>query len=80
MGRKFKLRNNAIVEEITRHNTVYGGGFQDDYKVIDRGDIDEDDRQLKDITRWLCLLLPDDTEFPTGGSFGNEFDIVSELD
>ena len=73
--RKFKLRNGLTVEEITREDTLYLNGYQDDYKVIEFVEGVEHSSVLEE---WLCLSCKPEG-YPVGGEHGTAFDIVEEL-
>lgn len=76
--RRFKLRNNAVVEEWRRDDTNEANGYIDDYKVIDYGDINSTRKaRIEGGNGWLCLPLSE--EMPVGGAWGNGFDIVEEI-
>jgi hypothetical protein len=78
MARKFKLRNGAIVEEWRREDTIEKGGFIDDYRIIDYGNISEENRGgFEGLDNWLCLGLGED--FPVSRVRGKEYDIVEEI-
>lgn len=80
--RKFRLRNNAIVEEWGDGPTSGikdENGYTVDYKVLDFGDISPDSQEvIKRNDGWLCLAFAPAGP-PLGGSWGPNFDIVEEL-
>jgi hypothetical protein len=78
MKRRFKLRNGAIVEEWRRENTIERGGFIDDYRIIDYGDMSKEDRiGSGGCDNWLCLGFGED--FPVSHTRGKSYDIVEEI-
>ena len=80
--RRFKLRNGSVVEEWRRGGTCERHGFIDDYKVLEFGAMDTEASQvIKEVgnNNWLCVSLSNGGEFPTGGGWGEGFDIVEEL-
>jgi len=80
--RKFRLRNNAVVEEWPSDDMFECNGYINEYKIISFGDIGEDEiERFKEKQResLLCLVLLMSGNMPTGGAYGKAFDIVEEI-
>ena len=80
--RKFRLRNNAVVEEWPSAGNFEENGYIDEYKIVDFGDISRPEIEgFKERQREgsLCLALPFSGGMPTGGAYGKDFDIVEEI-
>ena len=80
--RKFRLRNNAVVEEWPGDDVTEIEGYIDEYKIIDFGDLGEDEIErfkAKQRKSSLVLVLSMSGNMPTGGAYGKAFDIVEEI-
>ena len=72
--RKFRLRNNAVVQELFGEGHVYEDGFIDDYTMVETGKAEH-----FTVGEYICLSLHGGEKFPTGGEYGEAFDIVEEI-
>jgi len=78
--RKYRLRNNAIIEEHFGSGTMFdANGYGDDYKFIEYGNTDADKiKRTEQVEDRICLELKDG-DFPIGGAHGKDFDIIEPL-
>jgi hypothetical protein len=77
--RRFRLRNNAVVEERPGDKTITRNGYIDDYVFIGYGDIHAD--EIAELKRMMDdnICLRSGNGFPEGGWLGPDYDIVEEL-